>query len=283
MSRVLPNGRYVPDNPKGRGKKASDHVIAKWINKYRGFVYGAMLGDATITRRGAMATLRMVQGVGQKEYLYWKYGLMRQIANEPTHFVSQAPWGVRDTWFFSASSSVEWQRIWSIFHEGSLKVQSGKRMVVPKIVNRRILDEIDPLGLAIWFLDDGYLHRKHRWGWLCTLNFTRDENELMARWFKERYDIDVNVSKHVQRKILTYWQLYITVKGMEKLQRIISPYVPACMMYKLLEPSTGQGHLLRPLTVGRDEDALRTVGQPAESPEMSDRSRDNAWVSIDEG
>lgn len=113
-----------------------------------------------------------------------------------------------------------------------------------KIVSNYVLRRINPLGLMLWFLDDGNLatglyenyDRKnksfsfHRRATLATLGFSYFENIKIKEMFKKRFDIEVTIQKKSK-----YHQIYFSRKAFEKLLLLIKdflPLVPPSMLYK---------------------------------------------------
>ena len=64
-----------------------------------------------------------------------------------------------------------------------------------KIVTREILDKLDPLGLAVWYLDDGSYDYSHKRLNIATNGFTLIENKIIHQYFKEKWNIDCKIQK----------------------------------------------------------------------------------------
>ena len=91
----------------------------------------------------------------------------------------------------------------------------------------RYLYKLDALGLAIWFMDDGF---KNGRGWvLCTDGFTVKEVQLLRKIMKHNFDLDTTIRKSG----LGNPQIYIRTSCREKFLNLVSPYVCKCMHYKL--------------------------------------------------
>jgi len=88
---------------------------------------------------------------------------------------------------------------------------------------------INPVSLAIWFMDDGSKKSsKHKSYIIHSLGFTKKDLVLIQRVLKEKFDL--NVSIHKQYNGL---RLYILRDSADKFKKIISPYVISSMRYKI--------------------------------------------------
>ena len=100
-----------------------------------------------------------------------------------------------------------------------------------KKVTRELLDKIEPLGLATWFMDDGSVqyiskNKENVSCIICTDSFSLKENKIIAKWFKEKYGIIVNIKKTGGVvKGVDQHRIYFPVGACKKLREIISPYL----------------------------------------------------------
>lgn len=268
-----------------RKDKPSDLEVRKFINVNRGIVYGTMLGDATIDGQGRNARLRIRHAESQKEYVLHKYGLFRPVAaSEP----SGCLWSNGHTvWGFSTSTSSEWQRVWSTFHQDSpveiRTLSNGKTIRYHrKVVTKHILKELNDHGVAVWFMDDGCLdvhHNKYRRHLskrfvLSTDGFTLEENELIRSWFLEKYGVQTQLAHN------NYWLKNGTKKrscririGWLEYQKLIPRiekfFIPS-MRYKLEPPQDKGipkplGNMTRSGLAGDRESQSEMTGRPVES------------------
>jgi len=100
-----------------------------------------------------------------------------------------------------------------------------------KVLPMGLVNKLDPLGIAVWFMDDGYYSDNGYSGvvGLCTHNFSENENNKIAGWFNERFGIDFRVTK--QRE---YFYLKTGKKNnVNKFMDIVRPYIVKSMAYKL--------------------------------------------------
>ena len=95
-----------------------------------------------------------------------------------------------------------------------------------KSVTQEWSDKITPLGLAIWFMDDG-----SNCGTIATNCFTKEECFLIQKWLKSKYNIETTLQK--QRKENVQYVIYIKTNSRKLFYNTIIKYVIPSMLYKL--------------------------------------------------
>ena len=92
-----------------------------------------------------------------------------------------------------------------------------------KSISRSILDRLDELGFAVWWMDDGSTTS------LATHAFTVPENQLIVDWLLDRWGItaSIGLDKRVQKPFLTLRQPNVI-----KMLRLVAPYVIRPLWYK---------------------------------------------------
>lgn len=114
-----------------------------------------------------------------------------------------------------------------------------------KIISDYVLNNINELGLMLWFLDDGHLHvstqenRTKRFAYLNTQSFTYEENEKIKDMFKNRFDINLKIHKDKsgfeKYKDVIYYRLYFNAENFRKFFDLVRPYlkyIPKDFYYK---------------------------------------------------
>jgi len=101
-------------------------------------------------------------------------------------------------------------------------------------ITRELLEKLEPLGLAIWYMDDGSINK-----WrvsLATVCFEEETIDLIISYFKERYNL---IWKKERLKLkggeIRYRISLNKENGSEKFMKMIAPYIVGCMGYKLKE------------------------------------------------
>jgi superfamily II DNA or RNA helicase len=92
-----------------------------------------------------------------------------------------------------------------------------------------ILDDLDEMGLAIWFMDDGSINKNAFNSKLSTDSFDEDSQKRIVA----KLNLMNITCKYVPYK-KTYYQIVINEQGTKELIRLISKYIHKNMLYKLL-------------------------------------------------
>lgn len=94
-----------------------------------------------------------------------------------------------------------------------------------KRVYREFVKDIDELGLAIWYMDDGYVTKNSCIFSSCS--FTLEEQQILADVLLEKFDLHFNLGKHDN-------SMYLQAKDFPKFVKLIEPHVIPSMQYKLI-------------------------------------------------
>lgn len=185
-----------------------------------------ILGDASL--HSNQSSLRLSHTTPQFSYLKFKLGLLEQAGFNCRLFrptKSKTTFGVYEYCGGTANGS---------------NIEDYYRYSLTDLLNK-----LNPLGLLIWWLDDGCLsvHCKSngsisRFGYLNTQGYNLLENQLIQRTLFERFAIDTTL--HVDSKSgaakQDHWRIYINATNMRRLIDIVRefiPWLPTNMLYKL--------------------------------------------------
>ena len=100
-------------------------------------------------------------------------------------------------------------------------------------ITKEILDKLDPLGCAIWYMDDGSLNK---WNVsLSTACFDEEYVSLIIDFFKEKYGFIFKKEKIKKRKDGNWcFRLNLFKEGgSEKFMKMVAPWIIPCMNYKI--------------------------------------------------
>lgn len=182
-------------------------------------VIGTLLGDShsRIHKPAINAILEGAHCKEQEAYLFWKINSLKSLSfytrkskDEATHFASRT-FPCLNEYFL-------------LFYRKGIK-----------IVNSFILNKIESLALAVWYMDDGSYNKTGKNSSLYTNSFTFEENTLIKNWFEQKWNISPKISnvKKENREIKYY--LRFNVRDTRNLIEIIRPYIHPCMNYKIGE------------------------------------------------
>jgi len=183
-------------------------------------ILGGLLGDSSIRKN----TNQINFGHSEKqfEYLSWKHNELKSISTNITKVLVDNKY-IRYNFETLKKVSEEFKFISLLIFD-----KFGK-----KRVNRKWLNQLTPLSLAIWWMDDGCLsiHKGNRYGKLCTHCFSYEEHEIMKQYFKVKWDIDIQIKLEKNE----YYFCRLNVENLKKLISIIYPYIILIpnMIYKI--------------------------------------------------
>jgi LAGLIDADG DNA endonuclease family len=159
----------------------------------------------------------------QKDYIEWKYNLCKELWQH-------SPKGYKNT--------LNGKQYYGYYLQSHLdmKLADIKKELYPnhhKEYTREILNKLTPLGLAIWYMDDGCVDRpvgKNSMGLLNTYGKSSEAKEelIIQKYFKEKWDIDCAINKGHGR-----YRIRFNHPNFCKLVEIIKPYVIDSLKYKI--------------------------------------------------
>ncbi len=190
-------------------------------------IIGSLLGDARLECRSVglrnpiTARLRVHHGEKQKDYVFWKYGVLKNLVLKPPQ---ESLWDnpKRDlhevSWYFHTKSSKEFGILHRYFYKNGVK-----------ILPENILDLLTPRMIAVWFMDDG--SNTINSFTLNTHGFQKLEQLAIKKFLENRYDVSVNLIEDRAKH-----KLYIGKSDYEKFRKIVEPYIIPSMSYKIVNP-----------------------------------------------
>jgi|LSQX01.1.fsa_nt_gb recombination protein RecA len=180
-------------------------------------ILGSLLGDGSISngRKSkcvCQSAFEVQHCVKQKEYVAWKHIELADLCNSDIKETTDGKWrlrtfhhpyfsGLRETWYPNGV----------------------------KTICRDILNEIGPLGLAVWYMDDGSLSKESNFIKLHTCAFTEEEHQVLVQWLDETFGV-----KATMKVYSGYRNLVIDLDSRMDFVKLLKSHVPNCMKYKVL-------------------------------------------------
>lgn len=93
-----------------------------------------------------------------------------------------------------------------------------------KYINERVLNYIDPLGISVWFMDDGYFD--HGGFSIATNCFTEDDIKIIINMFSSKFNL--HFTRHLSSNVIR-----LTSKEYQKFVDLIKEYIHPDCIYKL--------------------------------------------------
>ena len=195
-------------------------------------VLGGLLGDANLSpNRRHGVRLRLGHGAKQLPYLDWKVSLLGNI--ECTRRVNVKGAGFAD--FTPLPELGELQRV--------VYLGDGK-----KHLTWDYLKALDPLALAIWYMDDACFTVRSKGvqartaggtgrAEICVEAMSEGSRSRLVEYLRDTHDLDCRL---VSRGSIGKAVLQFSTSGTTRLQELIAPYVHPSMDYKLLPRFRGQ-------------------------------------------
>ena len=107
-----------------------------------------------------------------------------------------------------------------------------------KIGPERIINDIDPISLAFWYMDDGsltHIEGQEDRATISTCGFNQQDHEILTKALK-KFNIEPVVFESKG-----YLSIRLNAPYAERFFLLIAPYIPPIMQYKL--PVRYRGHL----------------------------------------
>jgi recombination protein RecA len=197
-------------------------------------ILGSVMGDGNLSpnRRGRTGVrFRMGHGAKQEAYLDWKVSMLGNIKHSRT---TNAKGGV----FADFTPLAELDEVRQVVYFGD-----GK-----KHLTWEYLKALTPLGLAIWYMDDGGFTVRYKGVQarteggsgrieICVEAFSEGSRERLVEYLRDTYGLDVKLRSAGERKVSV---LQFSTDASAKFQKLIAPYVHESMAYKLLPRFRGQ-------------------------------------------
>lgn len=171
---------------------------------------GSLLGDGGVYRRGTSNPFYSEQhSIRQSNYLNWK----RNILSQKLRTI--------DKKCYSGYTKKE-----------LIGFRTGNSSLLLPYLNIRsnldCLNKLEPLGLAVWYMDDGVDCNGLRFS---TENFTFEQNLKLKDFLKKKFDIKVDIHKEFKNNHVLYY-LSGGVEDKHKLFEICKQYIHPDLAYK---------------------------------------------------
>ena len=171
---------------------------------------GSILGDGCIsTLPSKRYRLGITHGLPQKEYCDWK----AKMFGETTHVIENNGYSQTKAVLFST-------KIIDLEKE------------IPKeknIIPKWIMDDIDPRGISIWYMDDGSLSKEDYSATLHTNTFNLETQKMFVDKFNT-YNIECTIQESKKK----YYYLKFNTINTLKLFNLIGKYIHTSMKYKII-------------------------------------------------
>ena len=208
-----------------------DNIVGRLQSAFPSYqldvIIGSLLGDARLECRSkgirtlSTARFRVHHGEKQKEYVWWKYKILKDlVSREPREIscVNKKRNLNEVSWYFHTKSLKNFGIIHEIFYRNGVKKFPTE-----------ILPIFSDQMLAVWYMDDG--SNNHENVTLSTHSFSLEDQKIIVGFLKEKYHINPTIVKDRNQ-----WKISIGRKDYNRFISIVSPFIPKAMAYKIDNP-----------------------------------------------
>lgn len=192
--------------------------------RQKAVLVGTVLGDASLQKTGDKnARLRLEHGDKQKSYLLWKAEIFsRLFQGKPSYIERMHPKTGRAYRYWRYQSSATpvlgaWHKMF--YQDGHKKIPDNLETVL-----------VEPLALAVWYMDDGYYYAKDRNSYLYLGRVSRHEARITQRTIQNNF----SVRGRVYDKKKKGFALFFSVAETKKLHKLLRSHMLPEFDYKLL-------------------------------------------------
>ncbi|PIS22462.1 hypothetical protein COT50_01790 [candidate division WWE3 bacterium CG08_land_8_20_14_0_20_41_10] len=192
----------------------------------REIILGSLLGDGSLKIHQNYVTPRFSfrHSIKQTSYFKWKVSKLTEISTEKNVWLQKPDgFGGAKLRYQSRADS----RLTNLF---SLVSKGDK-----KVVTRKWLNQLSPLSLAVWWMDDGSLIGGGRDGVFCTDSFSKGQVEIIRKYLKVVWGLDTSIGEIKRSNNRHFFRLYIrSVEQLKNFFRLIIPHIKVQeMLYKV--------------------------------------------------
>lgn len=197
----------------------------KFNKDSRNLMIAMLLGDGSIS---ANNSFRMTHCAKQKEYLQWKINLLNKHGIKNCglkSYISTQGYKVGEEYWYTRLAVNKFTKVLKRVFYKPRKV----------IANRKLLNRLTALGIAIWFMDDGHINHRKIKGRNCgfyikiAICLPKQETQIVIDYFKEVWGISFYMFSEGKN---TYSICCGTYEGI-KFINLVKPYIIPSMKYKI--------------------------------------------------
>jgi hypothetical protein len=189
-----------------------DNTVGSLTQLQKSFVIGTLLGDGYIRQAKGRknAFLEVNHSITQKEYVEWKYEILKNITRSGPK--SRNGNGTRIAYRFFTKQHPEFTKMMDLFYK-------DKKKRIPNL-------KLDPLILAVWFMDDGSRCSKEN-VYLNTQQFSKGDQSKLLDYLR-KFGLEGTLNRDKE-----YYRIRFKTSSIPRLFQIIGNYIIPSMKYKI--------------------------------------------------
>ena len=189
--------------------RSEGNTVGSLTEMQRSIIIGSLLGDGAM-RCKVNALLEINHSIKQKFYVDWKHRHLANLVITPPK--ARKGNGKRIAYRFTTRSLPELTTIYNRFYP-------GRHKAIPETL------VLDPLMLAVWFMDDGC--KSYRALYLNSQEFNFTSQERLMKFLREQWGIKSTLNRD---KI--YLRIRIAVESVSLFKEIVFPHILPLFQYK---------------------------------------------------
>lgn len=183
------------------------------------FFLGNFLGDGTFkmaSKKSKNPRYSVGHGEKQTEYLLWKEKFLKnKNIRTNLHYYTAKDSRIKKGYYVSGFLKSEANPVFMNFYE---------QYSPKKNINYNFVKKLDAFGLAVWYMDDGFVTKNSFQ--ISTCGFTIEEVSILQRVLLENFNIKTN-------QVLSK-EIYILAESRDLFIEIIKPFIIPSLEYKLI-------------------------------------------------
>ena len=205
---ILKWNKSLEKNPK--------HLLTK---KEQDLILGTVIGDGNIRQREKYSCLRFGHSKKQKKYYEHKTQIMNKFRISENRETKRK---IKNHYIEGYDFATRTHPVFNYYRK--LFYNNEEKEITSKILNK-----LNSRSLAYWICDDGSYCISGENMILCTNSFSKEEHILMKEYFNKKWKLDPTIGFRDKK----YYYLRFKKEDTKKLIKIIKPYIPKSMRYKI--------------------------------------------------
>ena len=191
-----------------------DNTAGSLTKLERSIIIGSILGDGymRIMPGRSDAFLEINHSVKAKDYVDYKFNKLKRICESVPK--ERATNEDRHAYRFFTKQHKDLTTLYGLFYK-------NKRKIIPKNL------ELDPMSIAIWYMDDGSKSRDSD-VYLNTQQFSLTDQRKLLNCLR-KFGINARLNKDKK-----YYRIRILKESIQNFMDIVAPYMAPSMKYKLV-------------------------------------------------
>lgn len=182
-------------------------------------ILGTVLGDTHLSKKyiNGNTSGTCNHCLKQEEFIFTKYNYLKNISQIP-YLVDKHDDRLKtpdyQQWYWYINSNPALNDIYDKFYKNKIKY-----------INKELFEQIEALGLAIWYMDDGSKYQDYGGYLLCTHSFSKEDLDIIQEVLLFKFNINTSINSDSG--------LYILSDSKIAFKKLIEPYIVDSMKYKL--------------------------------------------------